>query len=293
MTAEQRHYKGPEEYVVPATVTEAAQALADGAATVVAGGTDLMVQTGEGRIAYRRRLVNICRVDGMRGTRRVDDVIRIGALTTMTDILGDKLLRAEAPILPETADQFASDQIRNAATLGGNLCNASPAADCVPPLLVLNAEVELSAWKDGALATRAVSVEAFFAGPGSTVKADDELLTAVSFPVPEARFAARFIKSGPRPALEIATVSAALGAVHDGDVLRDVRVALGAVAPTPIRAPLTEAFLEGKAAIAEVVAEAADIAAGEVSPIDDVRASAWYRQHLVRVFIGRLLGNDS
>lgn len=293
MTAEQRRYEGPEEYVVPGTIAEAAEALADGAATVVAGGTDVMVQISEGRIAYRRRLVHLRRVDGMRGTRRDDTVIRVGALTTMTDILGDTLLRAVAPILPEAADHFASDQIRNAATLGGNLCNASPAGDSIPPLLVLDAKVELSAWKDGALATRTVPLAAFFTAPGCTVKADDELLTAVSFPVPAAGFTARFIKSGPRPALEIATVSAALGAVRDGDVLRDVRVALGAVAPTPIRAPLTEAFLDGKAVSAEVVAEAADIAAGEVSPIDDVRASAWYRQHLVRVFIGRLLGNDS
>ena len=290
MNAELQTQAGPEEYLAPATLAEAVQALADGQSTVVAGGTDLMVQTREGRKTHARRLVNIRRVAGLSGVETDGSTIRIGALTTMTEILSDPALTEVAPVLAQAADHFASNQIRNAATIGGNICNASPAGDSIPPLMVLDASVELTSWKDGALAVRSVPIAEFFTGPGQTVKTADELLTAVFFAAPAPGFEAEFIKSGPRPALEISTVSAALGARRDNGTLGGVRIALGAVGPTPLRARRTEAFLEGKAPDADIAAEAARIAADEATPIDDVRASAWYRRHLVGVYIRRLLG---
>jgi len=289
VTAEAPIETGPEEYVAPATLAEAAQALADGQATVVAGGTDLMIQTREGQRAYARRLVNIRRVAGLSGVKAEGNTVRIGALTTMTQILNEPTLAEVAPVLCQTADKFASDQIRNFATIGGNICNASPAGDCIPPLMVLDAAVELTRWNDGAAVTRSLALNEFFTGPGRTVMAVDELLSAVTFDRPSPGFTADFIKSGPRPALEISTVSAALGAVRKDGLLSNVRVALGSVGPTPLRAVQTEAFLEGKTPGPDIAARAAEIAAAEISAIDDVRASAWYRRHLVGVYIRRLL----
>ena len=190
--------------------------------------------------------------------------------------------------LVAAADHFASDQIRNAATIGGNICNASPAGDTIVPLLLLDAEVELACWQ-GSVSLRKVALSDFFTGPGATVKASNELLTAVSFAQPAAGSVARFTKSGPRPALEISTVSAGISGVWANGALSGVRVALGAVAPTPLRARATEAFLEGKPLDDETVAGAAETALSDCAPIDDVRASAWYRNHLVQVYIERML----
>ena len=190
-----------------------------------------------------------------------------------------------------TADRFASPQIRNAATVGGNIANASPAADMVVSLLALDAEVELTAWRDGALTTRRLPLAEVITGPGATVIARDEILTTVDFARPAEGHFGGFEKSGPRPALEIAVVSAALaGGFRDG-ALRNVRIALGAVAPTPIRAEAAEAVLEGQTPTSERIAEAARVAAAEADPIDDVRGSAWYRRHLVSVYVGRLLAD--
>ncbi|MCP5367838.1 MAG: xanthine dehydrogenase family protein subunit M [Hyphomicrobiales bacterium] len=281
-----------DEYRAPATLAEAAEALADGKGTVLAGGTDLMLQAEAGKTPYRGRLVNIRRVAGLRGVTEDGGTIRIGALTTVTDLLNDPLVAEKAPVLAATADKFASSQIRNAATVGGNICNASPAGDMILPLLALDARVELASWRDGALATRTVALDGFFTGPGATVKGPEELLGAVLFETPPAGRTARFVKSGPRPALEIATVAAAIAMTVDGGTLRDVRLALGAVAPTPLRAKRTEALLEGETLDGDLIARAAETVAGEVNPIDDVRATAWYRKHLVTIYVRRLLQDD-
>ena len=288
MTAERK----PQEYAAPNTVAEAVQLLADGDAVVLAGGTDLMLQTGSGQIPYRKRLVNIRRIDEMRGVSKDGDEIRIGALTTITELLNDALLGDMAPVLAEAADQFASSQIRNAGTIGGNICNASPAGDTIPALLVLDAEVELSAFHGSAVSHRRVALKDFFTGPGQTVKRPGELLSAVLCKVPEQRARARFIKSGPRPALEISVVSAAISAIRDADVLFHVRLAFGAVGPTPVRATATESLLEGKPLDDHIIEQAVETLMGEISPIDDVRATAWYRRHLAAVYLRRLLNDD-
>jgi CO/xanthine dehydrogenase FAD-binding subunit len=279
--------RGIENYAAPVTLDEALEVLAGGA-TVVAGGTDLMVQAGAGAVSYRPTLLNIRRIAGLGGTSGENGRVRIGALTTITEVRENALLAAEAPALVAAADHFASDQIRNAATIGGNICNASPAGDTIVPLLLLDAEVELACWQ-GSVSLRNVALSDFFTGPGATVKASNELLTAVSFALPASGSVARFTKSGPRPALEISTVAAGISGVWAGGALAGVRVALGAVAPTPVRARATEAFLEGKVLDDATVAGAAETALGDCAPIDDVRASAWYRNHLVKIYIQRML----
>ena len=278
-------------YLAPRRLEEALQAMADGDATVFCGGTDLAPQTESGVRQYTAKLLNIRRIEGLGGIETKGDKIRISALTTISEIRCNTPLAEIAPVLAEAAEHFASEQIRNAASVGGNLCNASPAGDMIPPLLVLCASVELARWRDGAVQTRQIPLERFFVSPGKTVKLPEELLTAVVFDRPAADFVGRFRKSGPRPALEISTVSVAFGArIADGR-LSGVRVAMGSVAPTPLRARHVEAALEGKQLDAATIAAAVAVAAEDAKPIDDVRASAWYRGHLVRVFLEEVL-ND-
>ena len=278
-------------YLAPRGLDEALQAMADGAATVFCGGTDLAPQTESGARQYTAKLLNIRRIEGLGGIEAQGARIRIGAITTISEIRRNPALAEIAPVLVEAAEHFASDQIRNAASVGGNLCNASPAGDMSPPLLVLGASVELACWRDGAVQTRCVPLDQFFVSPGKTVRLPQELLTAVLFDRPAADFVGRFRKSGPRPALEISTVSVAIGArVADGR-LSEVRVAMGSVAPTPLRARHVEAVLEGKPLDAPTIAAAVAATLDDAKPIDDVRASAWYRGHLVRVFVEEVL-ND-
>lgn len=278
-------------YLAPRRLDEALQAMADGDATVLCGGTDLAPQTESGMRQYKAKLLNIRRIERLGGIEAAGDKVRIGALTTISEIRCNPALAAIAPVLVEAAEHFASEQIRNAASVGGNLCNASPAGDMIPALLILGASVELACWRDGAVRKRQVPLEQFFVGPGKTVKLPEELLTGVVFDRPAAGFVGRFRKSGPRPALEISTVSVAFGARVAGGRLSDVRVAMGSVAPTPLRARHVEAALEGKALDAATIAAAVAATAEDAKPIDDVRASAWYRSHLVRVFVEEVL-ND-
>jgi CO/xanthine dehydrogenase FAD-binding subunit len=278
-------------YLAPHGLDEALRALADGRATVLCGGTDLTPQTDAGVRQYQPTLLNIRRVEGLHGIDASGDEIRIGATTTISEIRRSAALAELAPALVEAAEHFASEQLRNAASLGGNLCNASPASDMSPPLLVLDASVELACWQDGAAQTRRVPLERFFLAPRRTVMRPEELLTAVVFARPVADAVGRFRKAGPRPALEISTVSVALGARLADGRLSAVRVAMGSVAPTPLRARHVEAALEGRQLDAATIAAAVAAADQDAKPIDDVRASAWYRSHLVRVFVEEVL-ND-
>lgn len=280
-----------EEYAAPTSLKAALKALADGAATCVAGGTDLWVQKDEPGRAVGKRLVNIKNVPELTGIEEKAGRIRLGALVTMTQVLDSAVLRAKAPVLPATADKFASVQIRNAATVGGNIANASPAADFVIPLLCLDAEVALACLKKGKVATRTVSINEIFTGPGKTVIAPNELITGVEFAVPGKGFHAGFAKTGPRPALEIALVSLGFAAYLEGGTMRDVRLALGAVAPTPLRARQTEAMLEGKAIDDALIESAVDSLDKEIKPIDDHRGSAWYRRRLARAYLTQELGH--
>lgn len=274
-----------EEYVGASSLEEALRALADGEATPVAGGTDLWVQKDLGVRPVSRRLINIRRVPEIAGISEYGTRIRLGALVTMTEILESELLQAAAPVLPATADRFASIQIRNASSVGGNIVNASPAADMVIPLLCLDAEIELASWTGNKIATRRLKLGEFFTGPGKSKRKPEELLTLVDFDAPGKDFRAGFCKTGPRPALEIAVVSMGFATYLKDGVLSDVRIALGAVAPTPVRCPKTEIMLEGKKPDDATIAGALEILNSEISPIADHRSSVWYRRRLARVYL--------
>lgn len=280
-----------ERYAAPRALAEALELLRDGDATIVAGGTDLMPQSHSGKARFGSLLLNIRRIAELGGIALEGDTVRIGALTSISALLASPLVRERLSILAQAADQFASEQVRNAATIGGNVCNASPAGDTLVPLIVLDAAVELAAKAGGGIETRTLPLQDFLTGPGRTQRRPHELMTAVRVPLPPAGFVARFYKHGTRPALDISTISLGIGGVRRGDRLERVRVAFGAVAPTPIRARAAEALIEGRALDAAAIEAAAEAAHDEVRSISDVRASDWYRQELVRNMTRRVLAH--
>lgn len=279
---------GIEKYAAPASLDEAVELLRSGPVTILAGGTDLMPQSRAGRARIEPTLMNIRRVPELRGIVEGNGLVRIGALTTMTEMLDSAFVRQRLNVLWQACDHFASDQLRNAGTIGGNICNASPAGDTLVPLLVLNAQVILTSKPNGVLSERKLSLADFIVGPGRTRREPHELLTAVEMPLPAPAFISEFFKFGTRPALDISTISIGFGAVRSDQILRDVRIAFGAVAPTPIRAPRTEQAVEGQPLTDAVIARAAGVAEAEVRPIDDVRASGWYRREMIRNMLRRM-----
>lgn len=278
-----------ERYAAPQNLDEALGILQQGEVTILAGGTDLMPQTKAGRIAFKPTLMNIGRIAGLKGVTLDGEHLRIGALTTISELLRDPLIAQHAPVLAEACDHFASDQIRNAGTLGGNINNASPAGDTLVPLIVLDAEVELASKPNGSIATRRVPLAEFFTGPGRTKRAANELLTAVRIPLPKPGHVARFYKFGTRPALDISTISIGIAGIKRDGALTEARIAYGAVAPTPVRGRSAEAAIEGRRLDDDTIETAANAARDEVSPIDDVRASAWYRKELIHNMTRRML----
>jgi CO/xanthine dehydrogenase FAD-binding subunit len=276
------------EFFAPESVDEAVGFLRDKgpAARVLAGGTDVMVRVRRGMIpAECTTLVSIHRIAGMRGCRHDNGDVVVGAATTASDLLGDTVVAESAPILAVVADRLASSQIRNVATVGGNLANASPAGDLINPLLLLDARLVVAS-ADG---QREVPVDEFFTGPGQSVMRPDELLVEARFdlPLPERVFL--FEKAGTRPAMECSVVTVGLAYTPREDRLTAVRVAFGSSAPTPLRGRKTEAVLEGQPPTPEVVESAARTAEQEVSPISDVRGSECYRRALAGAFLRRLL----
>lgn len=278
-------------YFAPDSLDQAVECLKGGNVTILAGGTDLTPQSQAGRIKFKQTLMNIRHIPQLTGISLEGNEIRIGALATITEIMEHPLVREKLPALIEACDHFASDQIRNAGTIGGNICNASPAGDTLVPLLVLDACVELASMPESKVYRHCMPISQFFVGPGKTRKSLCELVTGVRIPVPGADHVSRFYKHGTRPALDISTISIGFAAdVHDG-VLKKVRVAFGAVAPTPLRATATESALEGRHLDAASIAEAAAAARDEVTPIDDVRATAWYRKEMIHNMTKRMLEN--
>ena len=281
-----------QDYLVPTDLSSALAALAaPGGATVLAGGTDLMPQTHAGRVRHAKTLLNIRRVEGLDQIVVDGTTLVIGTLVTIARLRTDPLVLSHAPLLSETADHFASDQIRNMASIGGNLCNASPAGDMSIPLLALDAQVALaSLGPDGSVTTRWLDLDGFFTGPGRTQRAPTELLTAVRLPLAPKGQLARMYKSGVRPALDISTIALALVAQRENSgAFGKVRLALGAVGPTPLRARSAEQLLEGQVPDPALIERVAQAAADDAQPIDDVRASAWYRRELVLNMTRRML----
>ncbi|MGQ9521839.1 MAG: FAD binding domain-containing protein [Anaerolineae bacterium] len=267
------------DYLEPTSVEEAVGLLAryGPEARVLAGGTDLIVQMKMERLAPRY-LVSVGRVPGLDGLTVQDGRTRIGARTSIRTLRNDPWIRARYPVLAEACASFSTTQVQVMGTIGGNLGNASPASDTAPALIAYGAEAVIQ----GPGGTRRVPVEEFFVGPGRSVLEPGELLIAVELPTPRPGTGGAFLKVG-RVAADLAKTSAAVLLVREGDRIADARLAFGAVAPTPLRARKAEAALSGQRFSEEVVAVAAQVASEEISPIDDVRSTAWYRREITRV----------
>lgn len=278
-------------YFVPDSLDLAVECLKDGDVTILAGGTDLTPQSQAGRIKIKQTLMNIRHIPQLTGITLEGSEIRIGSLTTITEIMQHPLVQKHLPVLVEACDHFASDQIRNAGTLGGNICNASPAGDTLIPLLVLDASVELASMPESKLYRHSMPLSTFFVGPGKTRRSLCELVTCVRIPLPGDNHVSRFFKLGTRPALDISTISIGIAGNFDKGCLLNVRVAFGAVAPTPVRATLTEQALEGRHLDAASIEQIAAIARDEVQPINDVRATAWYRKEMIHNITKRILSH--
>ena len=278
------------EYKAPETIDEAISLLkaAGGSARPLAGGTDLVVQMKERatRFPYPGTIISLDRVSELRGVDFSDaDGLRIGAGATMTDVATHPAVRERYAALAEGAGVVGSLQTMNMATIGGNVCNAAPSADAVPPLLVYEAEAVIV----GPNGRRTLPIAEFFRGPGETALESDELLAELRLPVPAAGMGAAYQRSTPRKQMDIAVVGVAVALVLSGDAIEHARVALAAVAPTPLRARGAETALQGQTASEETFAKAAEAAVKDSSPITDLRASAEFRRHLVKVMTARLL----
>jgi CO/xanthine dehydrogenase FAD-binding subunit len=272
--------------VSPTTLGDAYAALAAGPARPIAGGTDLMVAlTGE-LGGPPDRVLDLWRLDDLRGISLDGGAIVLGALTTYTDIRRSALCREHLPALVEAAATIGAVQIQNRGTLGGNIANASPAGDTLPVLLALDAEMLLGS----TAGERTVPASAFWTAYRKTALAPEELILRVRIPLAAGR-ETRFRKVGTRRAQAISKVVLALSYLDAGPSApwSNVRLALGSVAPTPIRARSTEAVLEGRPPTPETADRAAETLAGELQPIDDVRSTAEYRRLVAARVLHRLV----
>jgi xanthine dehydrogenase small subunit len=281
----------PRAYSV-ATLADAYAVLAERGSRVrvIAGGTDLMVLMNAHQLAATDFL-DIWRVQELRGIRDEGDHLRIGALATYTELIGSPLVQQSAPALVAASRTIGAVQIQNRGTLGGNIVNASPAGDSLPVLAAYDAELEIGSMRG----LRRVAFNTFYTGYRRTVLAADELLVAVRLPKLTAGERDFFFKVGTRRAQAISKVVMAACAVASDRVIEAIRIAVGSVAPTVIRAPQTEALLAGQAITPDLIKQAQQTIAREVSPISDLRSTEHYRRTVTGNVLAkclRRLGSD-
>lgn len=276
-------------YFAPTEMSEALKLLDQYGekATILAGGTDLVPK------------INYCDLKpdvlvyigglGLDYIREDDGKLVIGAATPTAKIAASELVAKKASSLADAARQSGAVTVRNAATIGGNLGNASPAADLATTLLVLDAQLLLRS----ARGDRSVALKDFFIGPGQTVLKPGELIVEVSVPLSKGK--AVFLKLGRRKAMTLSVVNVAVHLEMDGKrrweklTCQEARIALGSMAPTPLRCAKAEGLLKGQVLDKALIAQCAAAAVAESSPIDDQRATAWYRQQAGTVLVGRAL----
>jgi carbon-monoxide dehydrogenase medium subunit len=275
------------DYFEPHSLDEAVALLGQrvGAASVLAGGTDLLVEIKE-HIRAPDHVINIKKIPG------IDQLsfdpkagLRFGALVTAREIEISPAVRKHYRGLAQAVSELGSIQVRNRATVVGNICRASPSADTLPPLIADGACVTVH----GPTGGRRIMLEDFFIGPGKTLLRRDEIVTGVEAPPPAPHSASVYIKHGRRKAMELATVGVAVSLTLDGNVCRAIRIVLGAVAPTPIRAKRAESMLEGHPLDPSLIEQAARAAAEDTRPISNVRGSASYRRETTAVLTSRAI----
>jgi CO/xanthine dehydrogenase FAD-binding subunit len=298
------------EYLKPKTIDEAIALLNQYGkkAALIAGGTDVMVMIKQKTMAPDV-LISLQGILGL-DQIRYDGNLRIGPMVTHRAIEKSELIRKQFSALADAVDVLGSIQIRNVATIGGNICTAAPSADTVSPLLVLNAQVKLKNIKS----ERTIPIYQFFTGPGETVMSQGEILTEIIIPKPLPNTGSAYWKLQRRQALDLpilgisvllslnkatitcsdllftnSSISTVLHSFEeDGLVCKEVRIALGVAAPTPMRASKAENLLRGKKISDELLEEVAETAAKESQPRDTIRGEAWYRRDMIKVFVKRM-----
>ena len=269
------------DYYRPSSVAEAATILRERGpgGLLLAGGTDVLVQVKEADRPVQY-VVSLAGIEGLAEIPEVDGGLRIGARARMLEVAAHPVVRAKYAALGDGASLVGSIQTRHAATIGGNVCNAAPSADTSPPLAVFEAVAHVAAPPG----ERAIPLLNLWTGPGTTVLEQDEVLTYLTLPPPAAHSGSHYQRHTPRKIMDIAAVGTAVYLeLDDSGVCTKARIALGAVAPTVVRAPRAEAALVGNRVDETTAAAAGAVAATEAAPISDQRGSAEFRTHLVEV----------
>jgi carbon-monoxide dehydrogenase medium subunit len=256
---------------------------------ILAGGTDLISGVRAGKITLPENVIDINRVRQLNFIDYSSGVVDIGAAARLSSILASNIVKTRIPILAAAISEMGSAQVRNMGTIGGNLCNASPAADTAPPLLVLDSKLHIM----GTGGEKVVSVHEFFLGPGKSLLSPKEALTRIEVPMQPLDAKCAFVKLGRRKSLTLSTVCVAAIVRTKNRIFEDARIALGAVAPTPLRIRKAEDSLKGKSVCEDSIDEASRIVRNEVKPITDVRASEEYRREMSYELTKRALTNLS
>jgi CO/xanthine dehydrogenase FAD-binding subunit len=276
------------EYFLPRTVDEAVGFLTDhkGDAKVLAGGTDLLPQLKGRELPAPKYVMDLKSIPGLDAIAYDEKSgLKIGALATISAIAESPLVNQHFPILSQAALSMASPQVRNMGTFVGNICNAVPSADSAPPLLALDAYVSIK----GPKGMRTVQMDTFFTGPRKTLLHEDEVVTEIGVPSPPKESRGVYLKLSPRHSMDLAIVGVAVVASMQERICTEVKIGLGAVAPTPVRGRMAESMLTGTPITAGLIDEAARNVINQCSPIDDHRASMEYRCDMVYVMTRRAL----
>ncbi len=277
------------EYLTPRTIAEACALLTkyQGKASIKAGGTDLLVSM-KGKEITPQYVVDIKSIPDMDYIKSAGrEGVRIGALATMSAIESSPIIKEGFSVLASAASQMGSATIRNMETIGGNLGRAAPSADTAPALIGLGARVKTVSSRG----ERTIGLEKFFLGPGKTALQSDELITEIQIPATAPNTRGIYLKmpAGKRTGIAVVGIAAIVTLDTTNKNLTEVKIVLGAVAPTPIRAITAEEVIKGKAIDGQLIARAAKAASEEAKPISDIRASASYRKEMVKVLTAQAL----
>ncbi len=276
------------DYHEPATAAEACQCLKEfgEGAHVIAGGTDLIIQMKRGRVAPKH-LISINNIHELNKIEAGPEGIRIGTTVLLSALVDDQDINNDIPMIARAAYTVGSTQVRNLATVGGNICNAAPSADMAPALVALDSILTIV----GSNGRRELPISDFFMGPGSVALEHDEILTSIFVPKPQENTRMVYLKHGPRQAMDcsVTGVSLALHVDPQTQTCNNVRLVLGAVAPTPVRAIQAEQMIDGHRVDEIEFSAVGSTAARESSPISDVRSSAEYRLEMVSVLTVKAL----
>lgn len=276
------------DYLAPKTTDEVLSLLSQykGRAKVIAGGTDVVPQLKRREIKAPEYIIDLKGIQGLDYIKYDGDSgLSLGALVTIHAVETSSIIWGKFGVLFQAAESMASPQVRNRGTVAGNICNAVPSADTAPALLTLEAKLKLISQKG----RRIVKIEDFFTGPNETVLADEEILQEIQVPDLPPYSKGIYLKLTPRKSMDLAVVGVAVVVIPEDGICNDIRIALGAVSPTPVRVGKAEAIIKGQRLSDEVIEKVAQTAAEECSPISDLRASAEYRREMVRVLTKRAI----